>query len=85
MSFFVFSVTVVVKLGWILYKCSLHSIAFSHILHHMTDLENRLLARFDTASQKQDLNIMAECSKILSQVRQCVLCKRLLLGCLLKS
>lgn len=32
------------------------------------ELENRLLARFDAASQKKDLVTMAECAKILSQV-----------------
>ena len=32
------------------------------------ELENRLLARFDAASQRRELSIMAECAKILSQV-----------------
>lgn len=32
------------------------------------ELENRLLARFDAASQKRELSTMAECAKILSQV-----------------
>ncbi|KAH7513069.1 hypothetical protein FEM48_Zijuj12G0157400 [Ziziphus jujuba var. spinosa] len=31
------------------------------------ELENRLLARFDAASQKRELSTMAECAKILSQ------------------
>ncbi|KAJ6686509.1 SEC10 [Salix purpurea] len=33
----------------------------------VTELENRLLARFDAASQKRELSTMAECAKILSQ------------------
>jgi hypothetical protein len=37
------------------------------------ELENRLLSRFDTASQRRELSTMAECAKILSQVR--TLCK----------
>jgi hypothetical protein len=32
------------------------------------ELENRLLSRFDAASQKRELSTMAECAKILSQV-----------------
>jgi len=32
------------------------------------ELENRLLARFDAASQKRELSTMAECAKFLSQV-----------------
>lgn len=32
------------------------------------ELENRLLARFDAASQRRELSTMAECAKILSQV-----------------
>ena len=32
------------------------------------ELENRLLARFDSASQKRELAKMAECAKILAQV-----------------
>lgn len=39
------------------------------VLSIVTELENRLLVRFDTASQKWDLPTMAECAKILSQVR----------------
>uniref|UniRef100_A0A0E0J8F8 Exocyst complex component Sec10 n=1 Tax=Oryza nivara TaxID=4536 RepID=A0A0E0J8F8_ORYNI len=31
------------------------------------ELENRLLARFDTASQRREMSTMAECAKILSQ------------------
>lgn len=42
----------------------LHCIYFSV----SAELENRLLARFDAASQKRDLSTMAECAKILSQV-----------------
>jgi hypothetical protein len=32
------------------------------------ELENRLLSRFDAASQRRDLSTMSECAKILSQV-----------------
>lgn len=32
------------------------------------ELENRLLGKFDAASQKRELSTMAECAKILSQV-----------------
>lgn len=32
------------------------------------ELENRLLSRFDAASQRRELSTMAECAKILSQV-----------------
>ncbi len=35
------------------------------------ELENRLLSRFDVASQKRELSTMAECAKILSQVGGC--------------
>lgn len=35
---------------------------------HSLELENRLLSRFDAASQKRDLSTMGECAKILSQV-----------------
>jgi hypothetical protein len=40
--------------------------------HLYSELENRLLARFDTASQRREMSTMAECAKILSQV--CILC-----------
>lgn len=33
-----------------------------------TELENRLLSKFDAASQRRELSTMAECAKILSQV-----------------
>lgn len=33
-----------------------------------SELENRLLAKFDAASQRRELSTMAECAKILSQV-----------------
>lgn len=39
-----------------------------------TELENRLLSRFDNASQKRELAVMAECAKILSQVFLHFLC-----------
>lgn len=34
------------------------------------ELENRLLSRFDFASQKRELSTMRECAKILSQVNK---------------
>lgn len=48
--------------AWNLLKLKLN------ILPAVTELENRLLVRFDFASQKWDLPTMAECAKILSQV-----------------
>ena len=44
-------------------------LAFSFLLCIIcVELENRLLARFDAASQRRELSTMAECAKILSQV-----------------
>lgn len=46
-------------------------IDFNQVLFLLTfliELENRLLARFDAASQRRELSTMAECAKILSQV-----------------
>ncbi|MFQ6654153.1 hypothetical protein Gotur_025240 [Gossypium turneri] len=37
------------------------------VLSHSSELENRLLARFDAASQRRELSTMSECAKILSQ------------------
>lgn len=37
-------------------------------LYGVVELENRLLSRFDAASQRRDLSTMSECAKILSQV-----------------
>ena len=36
--------------------------------YNLVELENRLLSRFDAASQRRDLSSMSECAKILSQV-----------------
>lgn len=36
----------------------------------LSELENRLLLRFDAASQRRELSTMAECAKILSQVSE---------------
>ena len=36
----------------------------------LSELENRLLVRFDAASQRRELSTMAECAKILSQVSE---------------
>lgn len=36
--------------------------------YNVVELENRLLSRFDAASQRRDLSTMSECAKILSQV-----------------
>jgi hypothetical protein len=44
---------------------------FYHFYQYVScyvELENRLLARFDAASQRRELSTMAECAKILSQV-----------------
>lgn len=38
------------------------------MLNTCLELENRLLSRFDAASQRRELSTMAECAKILSQV-----------------
>ncbi|XP_039133436.1 exocyst complex component 5 [Dioscorea cayenensis subsp. rotundata] len=42
-------------------------VAVANLQDYCNELENRLLARFDTASQKRELSTMAECAKILSQ------------------
>lgn len=42
-------------------------VAVSNLQDYCNELENRLLVRFDSASQKWDLPTMAECAKILSQ------------------
>jgi len=41
---------------------------FLTLIYNPSELENRLLSRFDAASQKRELSTMAECAKILSQV-----------------
>lgn len=42
-------------------------VAVGNLQEYCNELENRLLSRFDTASQKRELSTMAECAKILSQ------------------
>ncbi|KAJ6675295.1 EXOCYST COMPLEX COMPONENT SEC10-LIKE PROTEIN-RELATED [Salix viminalis] len=42
-------------------------VAVANLQDYCNELENRLLARFDAASQKRELSTMAECAKILSQ------------------
>ncbi|XAR54015.1 hypothetical protein NMG60_11028994 [Bertholletia excelsa] len=42
-------------------------VAVANLQEYCNELENRLLSRFDVASQKRDLSTMAECAKILSQ------------------
>ncbi|KAL6124126.1 hypothetical protein ACLB2K_076641 [Fragaria x ananassa] len=42
-------------------------VAVANLQEYCNELENRLLARFDAASQRRDLSTMAECAKILSQ------------------
>lgn len=42
-------------------------VAVGNLQDYCNELENRLLSRFDAASQKRDLSTMAECAKILSQ------------------
>ncbi|XP_058076178.1 exocyst complex component SEC10b-like isoform X2 [Magnolia sinica] len=42
-------------------------VAVSNLQDYCNELENRLLARFDAASQRRELSTMGECAKILSQ------------------
>ncbi|PON68033.1 Exocyst complex component Sec10-like [Parasponia andersonii] len=42
-------------------------VAVANLQDYCNELENRLLARFDAASQRRELPTMAECAKILSQ------------------
>lgn len=42
-------------------------VAVGNLQEYCNELENRLLSRFDNASQKRELAVMAECAKILSQ------------------
>ncbi|KAG9132528.1 hypothetical protein Leryth_008452 [Lithospermum erythrorhizon] len=42
-------------------------VAVANLQEYCNELENRLLSRFDAASQKKELSTMAECAKILSQ------------------
>ncbi|KAI3445897.1 hypothetical protein Pfo_002562 [Paulownia fortunei] len=42
-------------------------VAVANLQEYCNELENRLLARFDAASQKRELSTMAVCAKILSQ------------------
>lgn len=42
-------------------------VAVANLQDYCNELENRLLARFDAASQRRELPSMAECAKILSQ------------------
>ncbi|KAI4355142.1 hypothetical protein L6164_003942 [Bauhinia variegata] len=42
-------------------------VAVANLQDYCNELENRLLSRFDAASQKRELSAMAECAKILSQ------------------
>ncbi|OAY62237.1 exocyst complex component SEC10b isoform X2 [Manihot esculenta] len=42
-------------------------VAVANLQDYCNELENRLLARFDAASQRRELSTMAECAKILSQ------------------
>ncbi|XP_073013621.1 exocyst complex component 5-like isoform X3 [Typha latifolia] len=42
-------------------------VAVANLQDYCNELENRLLSRFDAASQRQDLPAMAQCAKILSQ------------------
>ncbi|XP_059456107.1 exocyst complex component SEC10b [Corylus avellana] len=42
-------------------------VAVANLQDYCNELENRLLARFDAASQRRELSSMAECAKILSQ------------------
>ncbi|EPS73932.1 hypothetical protein M569_00824, partial [Genlisea aurea] len=42
-------------------------VAVNNLQEYCNELENRLLSRFDAASQKRELSAMAECAKILSK------------------
>ncbi|XP_048142045.1 exocyst complex component SEC10b-like isoform X2 [Rhodamnia argentea] len=42
-------------------------VAVANLQDYCNELENRLLARFDAASQRRELSTMGECAKILSQ------------------
>ncbi|CAI9095527.1 OLC1v1031508C2 [Oldenlandia corymbosa var. corymbosa] len=42
-------------------------VAVNNLQEYCNELENRLLNRFDVASQRRELSTMAECAKILSQ------------------
>ncbi|XP_048421439.1 LOW QUALITY PROTEIN: exocyst complex component SEC10a [Pyrus x bretschneideri] len=42
-------------------------VAVPNLQDYCNELENRLLSRFDAASQRRELSTMAECAKILSQ------------------
>ncbi|BBN08731.1 exocyst complex component 5 [Marchantia polymorpha subsp. ruderalis] len=42
-------------------------VAVANLQDYCNELENRLLAKFDAASQRRELSTMAECAKILSQ------------------
>ncbi|KAL3497683.1 hypothetical protein ACH5RR_040415 [Cinchona calisaya] len=42
-------------------------VAVTNLQEYCNELENRLLSRFDAASQRRELSTMAECAKILSQ------------------
>ncbi|KAH6833186.1 exocyst complex component sec10 [Perilla frutescens var. hirtella] len=42
-------------------------VAVGNLQEYCNELENKLLSRFDAASQKKDLSSMAECAKILLQ------------------
>ncbi|WMV19975.1 hypothetical protein MTR67_013360 [Solanum verrucosum] len=42
-------------------------VAVANLQEYCNELENRLLSRFDLASQKRELSTMRECAKILSQ------------------
>ncbi|XP_060181594.1 exocyst complex component SEC10b-like isoform X1 [Lycium barbarum] len=42
-------------------------VAVANLQEYCNELENRLLSRFDAASQKRELSTMRECAKILSQ------------------
>ncbi|RZC57203.1 hypothetical protein C5167_004507 [Papaver somniferum] len=43
-------------------------VAVANLQDYCNELENRLLSRFDAASQRRELSTMSECAKILSQL-----------------
>lgn len=56
------------KGSFCIHLVSLFQFDYLLFINGHSELENRLLARFDAASQKRELSTMAECAKILSQV-----------------
>lgn len=54
--------------GWVIAVLIFVCSVMKGFLFACAELENKLLSRFDAASQRRELSTMAECAKILSQV-----------------